>query len=374
MRTFFLLFLIFSMHSTSAQVVSTLIKNSGVDDAIILGPEGCLYGARYQGSAVRKIDLRRATSEVFSDGYNTPNGMAYRDGWIYLADNRDNRIYRISADGSKEVFIDNFYNPSGLIFAPNSDTLIITSYLGNKIVKAGADGGYIDWTTGIHLDGPVGLCYDDKEQLYVGNFNDRLIIRLDKSGIQTRVYQPPGIGSLGFITYAKGYIYGTLFNQHKIFRTDLLGNGENILGSTVGNNDGNSSEAKFNSPNGIFATSSQDTLFVSDYGSRNIRVITKLHPNNTSTKDELIDADIIIRPNPTNERLSVSLDLIHPGHYDLQLMNVSRKITNEFFQDIRLSQGLHQFEFDIENIPSGNYFLVLTNAKGGIKSLQIVIL
>lgn len=355
----------------SGQEVTTLIHNSGVDDAIIMGPDGHLYGSRYQGSTVRKIDLKNLVSEVFSEDYNTPNGLAFRDGWLYMADNRGNRIYRIASDGSKEIFIDNFYNPSGLIFEPDSDTLIITSYFGNKVVKAGPDGKYVTLATGSMLDGPVGLCFDDKDQLYVGNFNDRLILRVDDNGDQTRIYQASGTGALGFITYAKGHIYGTLFNQHKIMRTDLSGNGEIIMGSTKGNSDGDASQAKFNSPNGIFASPSEDTLFISDLGSRNIRVITNFHPNNTATRNTKLQAEITVTPNPIKEQLSLRLVLEQEDRFQLHLMDASGQSVRQLFQAHRLSAGHHHFEFDIETLPGGNYFLVLRSAKGGSMSVKI---
>ena len=46
----------------------------------------------------------------------------------------------------------------------DSDTLIVTSYTGNRVVKLAPDGS-IEFLTDSRLNGPVGLCYDDDTTL-----------------------------------------------------------------------------------------------------------------------------------------------------------------------------------------------------------------
>ena len=205
-----------------AQTVTTISPNSGISDDLIFDPDGHLLGADYNGSAVFKVTLPSGTSSVFSNGFNTPNGLAYdSDDQLYMADNLGNKIYKIFPDGSSEVFVEMF-SPSGLIFQQGTDTLIATSYGGDKIVKIASDGTQSDWSVGgLLAGGPVGLCYDGQGNLYTSNFDDRKIIKLSPNGSQELLVQVPGSGYLGFIDYANGYIYGTLYSNHKIFRADL---------------------------------------------------------------------------------------------------------------------------------------------------------
>ena len=306
------LFLVFFFPFTIfAQQVTTLNPDSGADDGIIFDSAGNLYGSHYIGSEVVKLNPDTWESEIYSDGFNTPNGLAFgADGNLYMADNIGNKIYRILSDGTKEIFVNNIINPSGLILEPDSDTLIATTYDGSKIVKIATDGTVVEFSAGGILNGPVGLCYDDEGRLYTGNFGNRKIIRLEENGDQVLISQAPGNGSLGFIAYAKGYIYGTLFTQHKIYRTDLMGNDTIILGGGAGNVDGDGTVAKFNRPNGIIASPSQDTLFVTDFATRSLRMITDLTPvisgtseiNNNSIK-------LSIYPNPVATESSLELEL-----------------------------------------------------------------
>ncbi len=349
----------------NAQQVTTLNVNSGIDDALLFDDQGRLYGAHYEGSAVYRVDPDDWSSTVFSDGFVTPNGMAFdSEGRLYMADNQGNRIYRIASDGSTEIFVNNFFSPSGLIFEQDSDTLIVTSYEGDKIVKIAPDGGEQDFATGSLLDGPVGLCYDDEGQLYVGNFNNRRIMRIEDNGDLTTISQPSGSGWLGFITYAKGYIYGTLFSQHKIYRTDLMGNDTIILGSSAGTIDGDASVARFNQPNGILASPSQDTLYVSDYGTRSLRMITELLPPTTNTEDVTSQIKWQLGPNPVMNQLMVSLELERETQVQLQVLdNQGRKVLAPN-GDIRRGQGQHQIPLDVTDLPAGTYHVQLRINQG----------
>lgn len=340
-----------------AQQVTTLNPDSGADDGITFDSNGNLYGSHYMGSTVVKLNPDTWASEIYSDGFNTPNGLAFgADGNLYMADNIGNKIYRILPDGSKEVFVNNIINPSGLILEPDSDTLVATTYDGNKIVKITTNGTVIEFSAGGMLSGPVGLCYDDEGKLYTGNFSNRKIIRLEENGDQVLISQAPGSGSLGFIAYANGYIYGTLFTQHKIYRTDLIGNDTIILGSGAGTVDGDATVAKFNRPNGIIASPSQDTLFVTDFATRSLRMITDLIPvinsnsgiNNTSIK-------LSIYPNPVVTETYLELELEKSGNVAIQLLDNNGKTIFQVSNSKFLTQGIHRFPITTNSLANGMY-------------------
>jgi len=341
-----------------AQQVTTLSPNSNIDDALLLDAEGRLYGSHYQGSAVFRLTPGEWTPEVFSDGYSTPNGLAFdKEGVLYMADNRGNRIYTITPDGTKTLFLD-FFNPSGLIFEQDSDSLIVTSYEGNRIVKIAPDKGLRTWTEGGLLNGPVGLCYDDDGRLYTGNFNDRQIIRIEEDGSQVPIARASGTGWLGFIAYARGYIYGTLFSQHKIYRTDLVGNDTILLGSTAGTVDGDATMARFNTPNGILASPTQDTLYISDYGTRSLRMITNLDPLVSTL--EPIESPALnwsLYPNPTTTELNVEMELKQPRQVQIQIIDVKGQAMDHSFLQDQMAAGLQRIPLSVDQLPKGMYYV-----------------
>ena len=357
-----------------AQTVTTISTNSGVTDELIFDLDGHLLGADYNGSAVFRVTLPDGNSEVFSDGYNTPNGMAYdSNGTLYMADNQGNTIYKIFPDGSSEVFVE-FYNPSGLIFELDSDTLIATSYYGDKLAKIAPDGTMTDWSVGGELSGgPVGLCYDDEDNLYVGNFDNRRITKILPDGSQVSVAQGPTSGWLGFIEYANGYIYGTLFSTHKIFRTDLEGNVEIILGSTAGNTDGDASMAQFNAPNGILASPSGDTLYVSDLNSSNIRMITDLDAIPSKSNEAVGISSFRVSPNPAVDVARLGFELAVPARASLAILNAEGKLVSRVLDNQKLGAGQHQFDLACHGWPSGVYHAVLELDGKKVRSEKLVL-
>lgn len=356
-----------------AQTVTTISPNSGVTDDLIFDENGDVLGADYIGSAIYKVLLPEGTSTVFSDGFNTPNGLAFgSDGTLYMADNIGNKIYKIYPDSSIEEFV-SLVNPSGLIFELDSDTLIATSYMGDRLVKIAPDGTMITWTAGNNLSGgPVGLCYDDDGNLYVGNFDNRKITKILPNGSQQLLVQGPTSGPLGFIAYAKGYIYGTLFSTHKIFRTDLEGNAQVILGSSNGTVDGDASVAKFSAPNGILASPSGDTLYVSDFNTSNIRMITNLDDITSSREASFSVLEFAASPNPFMDMVTASFELDVPTNASLELTDVTGRLIQKIVDNEKLTAGKHQFEIDATDLPEGIYFLVLQLEKGQVVTQKIV--
>lgn len=374
--TYLTLVLLCLFSSILAQKVTTIASSSSIDDALILDQEGHLYGSNYQGSSIFKISPEDWSVETFSSNFNTPNGLAlHKDGNIYMADNQGNKIYKVAPDGTASTFISSFINPSGLIFELDSDTLIATSYNGNRIVKIAPDRTETVLSQGGILNGPVGLCYDDDGNLYVGNFNNRQIIRIDEDGGQHLIAQAPGNGWMGFINYAKGYIYGTLFNQHKIYRTDLDGNGEIILGSTIGSSDGDASSAKFSSPNGIAVSPSQDTIYISDYNTFNIRMITNLTPATNIKEHKRVDFfKWQLYPNPAATTLNFNLNLEKSSNVTAKLFNNQGQLIEQLLTQQSLNSGEHNIPLTIDSFPSGTYYVQLeidekyTFSKAFIKS------
>lgn len=214
------------------------------------------------------------------------------------------------------------HGPSGIIKSQNSDTMIFTQYKDHKVCKLAPDGSIHLMKSGMPLNGPVGLTYDQSGKLYVANFDDRKIHRFDADSVVSYVATMPGPGNgwLGFITHAKGTLWGTGYNDHRIYRIYQNYTDSTALyaGSTAGNIDGTLNDAKFNSPNGIVASLTGDSLYVSDFNSGRIRIISFSGPNGIYEQQKK-SGNVLVYPNPSRDKITIGYDKIveHYSVYDV---------------------------------------------------------
>lgn len=355
-----LLFLFF-LHSTlflNGQQVTTIFNSSNmqIDDAIIQDSRGNIYGSHYMGSRVYKISTTGIVS-IFKAGLNTPNGLALdsQDN-LYIVDNIGNRIYKLDSTGN-QLFSVTVNSPSGIIKDINSDTMIITQYSGHAVRKL-APNGQINNNPmhyGYPLNGPVGLCYGLDSTLFVGSFGDRKIYKFINDTIQY-VAQIPGNNNvnLGFITQANGLIYGTSFFSDKIYEINpnYIDSVKLFAGSTQGNFDGPIGTARFNDPNGIFASKSGDSLLISDFNTGNIRMITGLI---TGIKEKNKKSySVSIYPNPSINIINIHSDL---GINKIEIYSITGKLLIE-----KAISQLHDYELN-HQLNTGNYILKIQGKK-----------
>ena len=358
--------------SLFAQTVTTIATNVPIDDDLILDAEGNIIGSHYNGTALSKLDLGGA-SEVFATGFNTPNGLAYdSQGQLFMADNRGNKVYKVNADGSYELFAE-FASPSGLLREWDSDTLIATSYTGDKLVKIAPDGSFADFVIDSRFNGPVGLCSDEAYNLYIANFDDRRIFKLTPEGDLSDFSHPGAGGWLGFIAYTHGYLYATLFSRNQIWRIDSTGQAEQWLGSNAGSVDGGASAAKFNGPNGIRASRTGDTLFVSDYQTRSVRMITNLDAVTPAREVKKADIRLSVSPNPAFATAIARAGLPSAMTVSLELFNSEGVLVKTAFTQEQLPAGWHEFELPVSELPDGVYFCRLAGEMGVTKTVRLVV-
>ena len=360
-QLFYTLVFAAGMTSLQAQVVSTFFNNPSqkVDDALVLDYQGNLYGSHFMGSSVYKI-TPSGVGSVFATGFNTPNGLAFdSQNNLYVCDLSGNRIYKISYDG---VFLDtiSISSPSGIIKSIDSDTMIFTQYTGNKVSKLAPDGTITLIASGAPMVGVVGLTYDDSDQLYVANFTDRKIFKLNDTTF-TYVATVPGPtgGSLGFITYANGFLYGTGYNDHKIYKIDpnYVDSVFVFAGTTYGSADGDVTTAQFTSPNGIISSVTGDSLYISDFGTGRIRIISPEIVAGTNDI-EYATGSLKLYPNPTADFINVEYN----GEIDIiEIYN---------YQGKRIISS-NKKQIAVSHLPSGAYIMLMKNEFEVIKNTFI---
>jgi ligand-binding sensor domain-containing protein len=340
-----------------SQIVTTVVDDitTKFTDALIFDASNNLYCADYSGSSVYKR-TPDGTVTTFASGMNTPNGMAFdSEGNMFICDNIGNAIYKISSTG---IFLDTFFTPypSGIIKQMDSDTMIFTEYSAqNTIRKLAPDGTITSYLFGAPLDGPVGLAYCNGE-LYIANFNGRKIFRVENDQIVYVATVPgPSNGFLGFITSTQNKLYGTSWNSHKIYEIDpnFIDSTRLLAGTTQGSIDGSVDTAKFAQPNGIIANFTGDTIYVSQYSSGKLRMITNL----TAELEQITFNPPLLqfKPNPFQNSLSITNTSTHSiqtisiyysdGKLAKEFRNLNIMQTNLLLSDISKGNLIVKIEF-----------------------------
>lgn len=345
-----------------SQTVSTLVPGpSTFDDCLTLDADGNIFASRYSGTTITKITPDGMTS-IFASGFNAPNGTAFGpDGYLYVPSNISaGRINRISPAGVVDTFITSIQFPTTVFF--ESDTsMLIASYQTNKIYRADLNGNYTTLYTGNGMNGPVDMKYDPDGNLLVANFTDGKIFRVDSAGTFTQLADLPG--TLGFMVVANGYIYSTALQVNKIYRTSMNGDTVTFAGTGApGQVNGPVNSATFNGPNGITASPTGDTLFISDYNSRSLRLITGVSVGVVNISTIAPDGYSLKQnyPNPFNPSTKIEFSIPERGLVSIKVYdNVGREVSNLINET--LSAGTYKTEFNGSNLSSGTYFVRMSS-------------
>ncbi|GAB5409828.1 MAG: hypothetical protein BalsKO_21930 [Balneolaceae bacterium] len=357
-----LLISIIISQTINAQTVETLVSGpSSFDDGLAVDREGNIYASRYFGTTVTKISLEGTTS-IFATGLTNPNGITFDDeGNLYITNAQGNRIDKVDPEGNRTTFVASVTNPSGLLVL-ESGSMLIAQYGQSRISIRNSEGDISTYLTGNGLNGPVGLQMDEEENLYIGNFNDGKIFKRTPEGIMIEIGDIPGW--LGFITYANGYIYATGYQTHQIYRIKTDGSGQEVYAGTGsdGTADGELASATFNQPNGITASATGDTLYISDFGSRSLRMIIGVEGISTNNENEVNKPQSFRLeqnyPNPFNPSTIISFELAKATQVELSVFDVKGTKIVELTSS-KYNSGSHSIRFDASNYSSGIYYYTL---------------
>lgn len=347
------------------QVSVTTFENTDttyIDDGLVIGPDNYLYGSHFNGDRVYRVGPD-GLATIFASGLVSPNGLEFdSEGNLFIADHLGNKIVKVSPAGVLTEHVGSLIKPSGILKMLDSDTMIVTRYEADLILKIAPDGVIDTLAQGGLLDGPVGLTYDDEGVLFCANFNDRRLIRIDLDGEQNELAQFPGTGWLGFMKYAHGSFYGTAYNQNKIYKIRQSDTLISLFAgkSFVGETDGDTSVATFNKPNGIAFNNAKDTMYISTYGTGNIRRITGYLNEVSLQKSMLVAQGISVFPNPASaDNVQLLMYLDAAAQIKLTLTDENGKVV---FQDQHLLvAGENNINIPLEGLNTGIYFLAISD-------------
>ena len=358
-----------------AQNVTTIVgPNSGINDALVVDSIGNIYGSDFGasstgGSSIYKIDTAGIVT-TFSTGYSSCNGLAFDHiGNLYVVDftsaQQNHQVYKLDAVGNKTAYGPKISGASGIIFDPNSDTLFVSQYSGasNSISKLSPDGTVSLYCNHNLLNGPVGMAFDDNDNLYVANFTDGEIYKVTHGGDSlTFIAKVPNSGSwgIGFMIFANGNLYATAIGKHKVIEISTSGIMTDFAGTGfAGSTDGEAHLAEFNRPNGIATNWNQDKIYISDYTTKNIREISGIVSSTFEIPVSNI-SDFQNYPNPVKSHTTLSYELKEQGDVRLDVYGLDGRIVYQNnFQN--LSKGNNQFLWNTEAFISGLYLVSITS-------------
>ncbi len=377
MKTFFTIVAVLTLISGEilAQTVSTLVTGpSTFNDGLAIDRLGNIYAAMYDGVNVTKITPGGQTS-IFAGGMTSPNGLAFGpNGDLFVPNAKGGRITRITPAGDTSTYI-HIPDP-GAVYINADGSMLVAHYVLNRISlidTAKNVSVYLNDTT--KLNGPIGLVRDAKGILYVGNFTDGRIFRVTESKTMVQIGQIPG--ALGFMTIVNDMIFATGYTQHRIYRVPVSGSGAVVLigTGTAGSTNG-TSKATFSNPNGIVASLTGDSLFVSDYTTRSLRVISGVKKFTSSVRREesrIFDFHLEQNyPNPFNPSTTITYSISGNGYVSIKVFSLLGQEVAELMNG-DITAGTHSLPFDGSALAGGMYLIRMT-AGNTVRTIKAVLL
>ena len=251
-----------------ARVITLADSLVGGVGGIAVDALGNVYSADFMDTVWRIKPDGRVSK--FATGLYGPSGNAFdAKGILYQSNFYGNYISRIDRNGEHEILVNEGLNgPVGVVVDPDG-TLFVNNCPANSVAVVGPDLVAREFASGDLFNCPNGITIGPDSALYVVNFSDGRMIRVDRAGHATLFATIPGGGN-GHVAVARGDFYVTAFQTNRIFRVTTDGQVEHVAGTgAFGEIDGPPTEAAFIFPNGIGVNPrQQDRLFVNDYINR----------------------------------------------------------------------------------------------------------
>ena len=330
MKTILTLCIILITAFAKAQTVTTITEGLFFDGLGITS-NGDVYCSNFQGDQVFKYEYATADVTTFATGLVNPNGIGVTNNdHIYVCEAGAGTIRGYDTSGNLINSKAGLNNPTGVKYNPNTGELLWVSYNQSSINVLNLDTNETSIVfQGAPLNGPSGIAFIGDE-VFISNYNDRKIFRLEDNNTVTQIAQLPATASqnnvLGFLTSKDGLLFGTQIGEHRIYSIDPTNGEINIFaGSSLGNNDGNLDDATFNFPNGILGDNTNDRLYISDAGTSNLRIIENVTLNVDAVDKENIELRVY------SDTSSIQVEAVLPlvDTYTLKIYNSLGKLIEE---------------------------------------------
>lgn len=204
------------------------------------------------------------TTVLLNGEFNRASGnLPLPNGDLLQAEWSDNRIYRISPDGSRSIFAEGGLDgPVGIVQRPSGDFIVANSR-GEFLARIPPEGGTAEVALRhAEMTQPNGVAIDSAGNIYVSDLDSGNVFKWMHSGEVVVVATLPGSGN-AHAAVAGGALYVNKIWDHVIYRVELDTWAYGIVTGTgrPGYEDGPVGVATIEEPNGIAANAAQDVIF-----------------------------------------------------------------------------------------------------------------
>ena len=172
----------------------------------------CISVFNQQGTRLRTIGT--AGSNGSGDGqFNYPAGIAIRGDVLYIAENTNHRVQKISTSGK---FISKFGSrgsgdgqlktPRGICL-DRDGRVYVSEYSNNRVSVFEADGTFAYHITGGNLNNPWGLTFDPSGNLHVANYSSNTVSIFSPDGKYITQYNSQVTNPAGIAIDEEGYTF-----------------------------------------------------------------------------------------------------------------------------------------------------------------------
>lgn len=331
---------------------------------VVVDPIGTIYFSDPNNNRVRKVDLAGTISTVA--GIDTAGYSG--DGSLAIAAKLSNPT-RLALDIANNLYICDLMNH---VIRMVDASGVITTVAGNNLRGYSGDGGP---ATDAQLDMPRGIAVDAAGNLYIADYNNNRIRKVDPSGdISTvagtgtlgysgdgglataaRLRRPYGIGCA-----ADGTLYIADADNHCVRRVDA---GTDVITTLAGTgvsgftgDGGTPAFAQLSIPTDVVpASSGSGEIYILDFDNKRIRRIGSV----TTVTNAVIGTTsrLDVHPNPCHGQ--VVFNISAPA--DEQLTIVVSSVTGQVVKQMTTTTNTAT-ELTL-NVPAGIYFIAATTAQ-----------
>ena len=336
-----------------AQTVETIAVSPLIADYLALDPAtGNIYTTDY--SQISRVSPDGTVETIAQGGSFTTGIGVSADGDVYFVDGQSGTVFKHDIAGTTSEFVTGLNGIVG-VWMNADNTGFYTQALAGTIYFVNFDGTVTEVLTGLG-GGMTDIALDEAGNFYVSFFQTGKINKVAPDGTITELITVPSW--VGYITYANGFVYATAWQNHQVLRIDPV-SGESIVVAgtgTSGTSDGAVTSAQFNEPNGIVASATGDTLYVTDFASNSLRRIISVTAVSVEEENEQPAGFTLSQnfPNPFNPSTTISYSLANPGHVKLVVTDLlGRTLSTLVSRD--QPAGSYTVNWDAANRPSGVY-------------------